>query len=241
MTNSESVMTVIGRGVYPLSQATRLLCLNSHVRHVVTMAGIRRWAYGYHQRGRDYPAGIMTDRFSRETGTLSFLEMVEIMFIASSLASGCSWPKVREAAIVAARVLAHEPHPFARRQWFADPAGIYLKLASESGENGVFMQMVGHAQIAMEKILKVYLKQIRFDELTGIADAWFPLGPETPVVIDPQYSFGLPTVSSGVRTDILAGHHRAGDSIEEIAGWYEVPEHEIEAAIKFEEQLLPAA
>jgi hypothetical protein len=187
-----------------------------------------------------YTPAIPSEHFSRETGTLSFLELIEIMFVASSLASGVKWPKVREAARVAARVLANEPHPFAHRKWFADPAGIYLKLGTSSGEE-ILVEMAGHAQLAMEDLLKVYLKQIRFNRVSGIADAWFPLGPDVPVVVDPLYSYGLPTVNTGVRTDILAGHYRGGDDVESISFWYSVPEHEVKAAIEFEEKLQPLA
>ena len=77
--------------------------------------------------------------------------------------------------------------------------------------------------------------------MTGLAEAWFPLGPEVPVVVDPAMSFGLPTIQSGIRTDILARHHRAGDSVADISAWYAVPEPEIQAAIRFEDELLPSA
>ncbi|CAN5898353.1 hypothetical protein BH24GEM1_BH24GEM1_02520 [soil metagenome] len=234
------MVSVIGRGAYSIPQASRLLRLNPTMRDLVTPAGIRRWAYGYHRRGTSYKSAIPSEQFSRHTGTLSFLELVEVMFIASSLASGLTWPKVREAAQVAAKVLANEPHPFAHRKWFADPAGLYLKLGTESGEE-ILLEMAGDAQIAMEDLLKVYLKQIRFNHVSGLADGWFPLGPDVPVMVDPLYSFGLPTVNTGVRTDILAGHYRGGDPVEQIAFWYAVPEHEVEAAIEFEEKLQPLA
>lgn len=163
------------------------------------------------------------------------------MFIASSLASGVKWSKVHDAANVAARLLANEPHPFAHREWFADPHGIYLRLGKKSGEK-ILIEMAGDAQVSIEPFLGVYLKQIRFDRVSGIADAWYPLGPETPVVIDPKIAFGLPTVSTAtVRTDILAGHRRGGDSVADIAYWYGVQEYEVEAAVKFEEQLQPLA
>lgn len=233
------MVSVIGRGAYPIPQVSRLLRLNPPMHDVVTPAGIRRWAYGYHRRGIVYQSAIPSEQFSRHTGTLSFLELIEVMFIASSLASGLTWPMVREAAQVAAK-LTNEPHPFAHRKWFADPAGLYMKLGTDSGEE-ILVEMAGHAQIAMEDLLKVYLKQIRFNRVSGIADGWFPLGPDVPVMVDPLYSFGLPTVSGGVRTDILAGHHRGGDTVEQIAFWYAVPEHEVEAAIKFEERLRPLA
>lgn len=237
-TGEGSMVSVVGRGAYPVPQASRLLRLNPDIREIVTPGGIRRWAYGYKRRGIAYRPAIRSEDFSRRTGTLSFLELVEIMFIATSLASGLKWPKVREAARVAARVLADVQHPFALRQWFVDPAGLYLKLGTESGE-AILIEMAGHAQLAMEDLLRVYLKQIRFSEVTGLANAWFPLGPDVPVVVDPLYSYGLPTVSGGVRTDILAGHHRGGDSVESVAFWYGVPEHEVKAAIEFEDRFQP--
>jgi uncharacterized protein (DUF433 family) len=131
-----------------------------------------------------------------------------------------------------------EPHPFAHRDWFADPGGVYLRLSKESGDRAL-VEMAGDAQYAMEGLLKIYLRQIHFNPDTGLADVWAPLGVNRPVVIDPRRSFGLPIVASGVRTDLLAGHYSAGDRITEIAGWYQVPETEVEAAIEFEERLLP--
>ncbi len=234
------MVSVIGRGAYTIPEVSRLLRLNPKLRDIAMPASIRRWAYGYNRRSQKYTPAIGSEEFSRQTDTLSFLEVIEVMFIASSLAGGTKWPKVREAARVASRLLATEPHPFAHREWFADPHAIYLKLGRQEDE-AILVEMAGHAQIAMEGLLKVYLKQIRFNKVSGLADAWYPLGPDHPVVIDPQFSFGRPTVVAGVRTDILAGHARGGDSVSDIAYWYQVPEHEVEAAIRFEDRLRPIA
>lgn len=235
------VVSMIGRGAYPVRDVARLLSLNPQLASLVSPRSVRRWAYGYQSRGHSYGAAIGSEDFSRSTGTLSFLEVVEVMFIASSLAHGTKWSKVRQAASVAARLLANETHPFAHREWFADPGGIYLRLGKRSGED-ILVEMAGDAQIAMEGPLKVYLKQIRFNKTSGIADAWYPLGADVPVLLDPNLAFGLPTVeTAAVRTDLLAGHHRGGDSIPEIAYWYGVQEHEVEAAIRFEERLQSAA
>jgi uncharacterized protein (DUF433 family) len=224
-----------------VGQAARLLGLNPDVRDLVNPAGIRRWAYGYERQGRAYAAAIRVEQFSRKTETLSFLELVEVMFVISSLTGGASWPKVRNAISLAAKVLPNDPHPFANRRWFVDPAGIYLELGTESDEP-VLLEMAGDIQVTMKDVLKGYLQQVRFNELTGVADSWYPLGFQTPIVVDPRYSFGQPIVaSSGVRTEILFGHSRAGDKPETIAAWYGVPQYEVEAAIEFEEKLQPKA
>src|SRR5690348_3519889 len=97
---------VPGVGVYPARVAARLL--------QEKVATIQRWAFGYRRRGNDYPAAITTilPEVEQERA-LTFLELVETMFIQALLRSGLSWPKVREASRVAARLLKDEPHPFA--------------------------------------------------------------------------------------------------------------------------------
>jgi uncharacterized protein (DUF433 family) len=156
------------------------------------------------------------------------------------LESGVSWPKVHAAMRAAIRLLPDQPHPFAHEEWFADPGGIYLRLGRKHQQR-LFIEMGEGLQYTMEGLLKRYLRQIRFNPLTKLADVWLPLGENRPVVIDPNRSFGLPVVSSGVRTDLLFEHYLAGDKITEISGWYEIDETEVEAAIEFEERLQPRA
>ncbi|MEQ9401063.1 MAG: DUF433 domain-containing protein [Longimicrobiales bacterium] len=116
---------------------------------------IRRWAFGYSRRGKDYEPAIFPDHpESIEAQALTFLDLVELLFIKGCLQAGVSWPKVREAASTAARLL----------------------------------------------------------------------GAGAPIV-----------QGGGVRTDILAGMYQAGDSVATIASWFEVEEHEVLAAIRYEE------
>lgn len=229
--------SVFGRGVYHTSSVARLLRLEAPE---TKSSDVHRWAFGYVRRARRYPGAIRLDSLSKRTDTLSFLELVELAYIAGMLESGASWPKVHAAMNAAAKMLPNEPHPFARQEWFADPAGIYLRLGKKSGER-TLIEMGEGLQYAMEGLLRTYLRQLRFDPDTRLADVWAPLGDGRPVFIDPRRSFGLPIVESGVRTDILFGHYSAGDKITAIAGWYDVPEKEVEAAIDFEEKLLPRA
>ena len=60
------------------------------------------------------------------------------------------------------------------------------------------------------------------------------------IVMDPSIRFGRPTIAGrGVPTDNLLERHQAGDSIGELAADYDVPEAEIEEAIRYES--MPAA
>jgi uncharacterized protein (DUF433 family) len=219
--------------VYTVSVAARLLQEKA--------ATIERWGFGYHRRGTEYRSAIATDIPPiGDAKAITFLELVELMFVQALLTTGLSWPKVREASRVAARLLKAERHPFATRRWFADPAAVYLSLGQEHGED-ILVEVAGHAQVAIEPVLHPYLKQLDFDS-RGIARRWFPMGFETGVVLDPRRSFGMPiTVNAGVPTEALACLHSAGDSVETIAAWYRMDEAEVDAAIRYEEALTFAA
>lgn len=225
--------SLLGRGAYTPARAARLLRLESAA---VGSGDVRRWAFGYKRRGQSYPGAIALDSFSKRFGALSFLELIELAYISGMLRSGATWPKVREAMRVAGALFPHEEHPFAHRDWFADPGGIYTRLGREHGNNDL-VEMVGAAQYAMEGLLRVYLRQIRFNPETGLADIWYPLGDQRPVLIDPKRSFGQPIVAGGVRTDILASHVRAGDSHRDVAAWFRISESEVEAAVELEARL----
>ncbi len=220
-------------GVYTVPVAARLL----HERSTT----VERWAFGYQRRGKDYRAAIATDIPPiGNAKAITFLELVELMFVQALLTTGLSWPKVLEASRVAARLLKGERHPFATRRWFADPAALYLSLGQEHGQD-LLVEVAGHAQVAMEPVLHPYLKQLDFDS-HGVARRWFPMGLETAVVLDPRRSFGMPiTVSAGVPTEALARLHGAGDSVETIAAWYRMDEAEVDAAVRYEEALTFAA
>jgi uncharacterized protein (DUF433 family) len=196
---------------------------------------IRRWAFGYTRRGTFYEAPIRTD-VPEMAGVqlLTFLELVELMFIKGFLEAGVSWTKVRRAALTAARLLEADRHPFAMKKWFVDPAGIYLKLGKQHGED-ILVEVAGDAQVAIDVALEPYLHQLAFD-VSGIARRWYPLGVDRPIVLDPRRVLGAPIVeSAGVPTDAIAEMRRAGDSIASIAAWYSLEEFEVTAALEFEE------
>ena len=232
MVRPASDFTVLGKGIYTVSRVTQLLQLES--THV-NSPGIHRWAFGYIRGGVYYDPAINTEAADRPEAerTLTFLEMVELMHIAGLLEAGKSWDKVRKAARVARRILKDDPHPFARYKWFADAASLYMELGKQHAEP-VLLEMAGDAQVVFQPFLERYLKQIEFDD-EGLARLWSPFDG---VAVDPRRSMGLPVVAEGgVRTDILAGHHLAGDTISAIASWYNIPEYEVETAVRFESRL----
>jgi uncharacterized protein (DUF433 family) len=213
-------------GLYSVPEAARLLGEEPRT--------IRRWAFGYQRRGRFYDPAISPDAPGSRS-ILTFMDIVELLFIQGCLKAGASWPKVRAAGEAAARLLQDDPHPFALRKWFVDPAGVYLVLAEEQGDESL-IEAAGDAQVAMREALLPYLNQLYYDR-RGLAQRWFPLGPTEPILVDPRRAFGAPIVQEGgIRTDLLAGMHHAGDSVATISAWFEIAEHEVHAAIAYEDR-----
>jgi uncharacterized protein (DUF433 family) len=220
------------QGLYTVVEAARLL----HERP----ATVRRWAFGYERRGKSYPPVIKTTLPEIDNQrALTFLELVELMFVRGFLKSGANWRLVKDAALFAARTYRTD-HPFAMRKWFADPNGIYA-LLEERGGGETLVQAAGHGQVAMRAALALYLDQLDFN-VDQIATRWFPVGKATPVVVDPRRAFGAPVVEgTAIQTATLAAQAAAGQSVEEIAWWYEIEVHRVDAALRFENQLARAA
>ncbi len=79
-----------------------------------------------------------------------------------------------------------------------------------------------------------YLSVVKFaKEERGQAERIHPLGLELPVVFDPDYSFGEPTVE-GVRTEALVELIEAGEPIESVAADYGLTPEQVKAAIAYE-------
>jgi hypothetical protein len=56
-------------------------------------------------------------------------------------------------------------------------------------------------QWVIAPIIKEVAHQIEFDQVTGISARWYPMGKDTPVVVDPRFNFGAPAVAGrGIQT-----------------------------------------
>jgi uncharacterized protein (DUF433 family) len=66
------------------------------------------------------------------------------------------------------------------------------------------------------------------------------MGKETPVVIDPEISFGVPQIR-GIRTELVAESVDAGESVETAARSWALQPAEVEAALSWERTIAKAA
>lgn len=227
---------MLGTGIYTPAEAASLLKAPADE--------VRRWAFGY-SRVRDgervrYPALIRTELPEIEgQRALTFIELVELMYIKAFRKAGAPWHLIDEAAGVAARMM-DTGHPFATRKFFADPHGIYALLDEAPGDESL-VALVGHGQHAFQPIVQPYLGQLDFDP-ADVPTRWWPLGRENGVVVDPQVSFGAPVLAdAGIPTrtlaDVYAGEQEydAGRALNRVASMYRITPAQVERAVQFEE------
>ena len=97
-------------------------------------------------------------------------------------------------------------------------------------------------QLEFEQVLEGHLRRIEHNRaglpirLFPFARGGFHLDQPTIVVISPTVAFGRPVISgTGIPVEEIAGRHKAGESIRDLADDYERPTQEIEEAIRFSE------
>lgn len=229
-THTEAPLTTyLARGLYSVPAAARLIGTKPNQ--------LRRWAFGYRRGGRWYDPAIRADL--GELGgepVLTFLDLVELLFVHGLRASGQSFPRVHEAHRVLSLLLETE-HPFALKQAFSDPGGIYALLERED-QGELLVELKGAGQIAMMSALHRYLKQLDFN-LDDVADRWYPAGRATPLVVDPRVSFGAPVIEgTRLETRVIADLYHGDESVEELAWLYDLQPAQINAAVEYENSLV---
>lgn len=241
-------MTLVGHGIYSIPEAARLL----HAPR----SNVRRWVEGYSVRlaeelsvnqtidyRKKYPPVVRASLSVEGMSTnISFLDLVELLFVKGFRSAGVALPKIRAAAEYMARELGVSDHPFARQQFKTDGAEIFWQFEGETDNHQELVVISKQGQKALPEVVEVYLDEIEFEGLEGLARRWWPLGKWQPVVIDPSISFGQPIIArSGIPTSVIEEHASGGDSEPEIAEWFGISEEEVSAALSFESQLLATA
>lgn len=95
-------------------------------------------------------------------------------------------------------------------------------------------------QLALKEVLRDYLQRVEWNE-QGVPVRFYPFtsegnGSKKAVVIDPQVSFGKPTVQ-GVKTSVIVLRIDAGESIEELAEDYRISPDAIREALVYETRI----
>lgn len=219
---------LFARPLYTYAEADRLAG--------VSRGTSNRWVKGYQYwnlYGERVAQSSMTARpeAEQEQG-VSFFDLISIKAIDGLRDMKLSTRKIRDAIRYCQDEL-QISYPFATQTFKADRHRIYMKAG-----DGRLIEVLGgqRGAQAWDAVLDPFLD--RLDYHNDLARRWYPLGKDEPVVVDPDYSFGLPVVvGSGVRTESIAEQYHAGDKVEHIAYDFNVTRKQIGSALKLERQL----
>lgn len=208
------------------------------------LTGITRWSISRYLRGYDYKLDKKAEYKrhkppvvdqSQESIFASFLDLIDLLFVKEFLKRGFTLQYLRRALAEAKRYLG-TPH-FARSEFYTSSNQIIVKLP----QDGALIALMTGGQLAIPEIARKLSKRLEFEDITGygFARRWYPQGIGGSIVIDPQISFGKPTLGEyGIPTsniyDLYLGESK---NFTTVSRWFDVPVPEIKTAVQFEHSL----
>lgn len=216
----------LGVGLYTYPEAARIVG--------VTPAKLRRWVveYRYLADGHYRHTEPVINRYFQDEPVLTFLEVVELLFVRIFRDQGVSMPTIRRAAERAAERYESD-YPFAVERFDTDGTHIFATLRNEA-DSVRDIEDVARGQLAFERVVKPFFRKL---EYRGDALTLWPRDRDGRIVIDPRRAFGKPIdAQTGVSTEALYTATLAGEgqSIEDVAEWFNVPVEAVKAAIDYE-------
>jgi uncharacterized protein (DUF433 family) len=192
-----------------------------------TPTTVARWFKGYRA-----PGHRMAPVLPRPNdGSLSWLQLVEVAFIADFRRLGMRLERLRQAHDHV-RATFGVAYPFAQLRFRTD--GVHLLVPY--GDQLVAADAGG--QLSWAGMIQRRLEQL--DYADDVVVRWHPRGRDCPVVLDPRVAFGAPhLVGTGVPTWAARERHRGGDPPATIAEDLGLTAEQVAAALAFE-SVVPA-
>ena len=161
-------------------------------------------------------------------GGVSFIDLVEVVAIGRLREKRFSVRKIREINEFCQLALAVD-RPLVTETFKTRGHDIFVMV----GEGYLLNVGRQRGMQAWDEVLDPFLDTLEYED--QVARRWWPRGKEEPVVVDPDYGFGLPVIAgTGVRTEVLAERSKAGEAPEEIAYDFGVEVFQVEAALRYE-------
>lgn len=237
-------MTSLGLGMYTLADAAKLVRTEPRK--------IKRWLYGHvytarhgETRERREVSPLWSPQYDREElgeAVIGFQDLLELRVVRQFVAHGVPLPVVRRCLDTAREVFGSD-HPLTNHRFVTDGATIFAdSIEAEAGEHDGELLDLRSRQYTFRSIIKDSLYAgIEYED--GRARRWYPQPRSRVVVVDPACQFGHPIIEEcGVPTATLYAAFLAEDRQKAaVARIFDVPARHVEAAVRFEEQLLQAA
>jgi uncharacterized protein (DUF433 family) len=190
----------------------------------------RRWLEGHRRAGVFYEPVLRPEPTGANTVTWG--EMVEARLLAEFRGQRVSLQRLRPAVVRLREEFGS--HPLAHASPLLDVEGRELvrKVQDEvSLERQLQLVVVRNDQLMLDLRTERFRDAVTYEG--GVVVAIRPAARTQEVIMDPQSSFGQPSVR-GVRTDVLAEDFRAGESRESMADLYDLSLSQVDQAIRYE-------
>lgn len=203
---------------YTTADAARLAEISSQT--------VAYWHYG----GKTRLGPALSSKEKREA--LSYLQLVEVAFVASFRKLGVSLQRIRKAREYVAQRFGVE-FPFARYEFKTDGVHVLMDLAEEEPSFRFLIAADEHGQTGWREVLLSRFDEFEYDR--GLALRWHPRGRSVPIVVDARIAFGAPIVAgTGIPTWVVKGRIEAGETPSEIEEEFGIPQTALRAALDFE-------
>ena len=210
--------------IYTFSEAARLA--------KTTPGTIKRWIVG---TKTSIPLFEPAHLDERDPAVVSFVQLVEVVVASSFRRKGnVSLEVVRQAHHNARNHLGVE-YPFASLKLEPLAGHIILRLRQDKLEKGLpAIDSLGLSTIPGLTI--EVLDDLEYE--TELATRWWPVGKQRPIVIDPRFSAGLPTIPQRrVTIQNIRKRWLAGQTIQFISKDLELEDMTVEDALRYSEQI----
>lgn len=132
------------------------------------------------------------------------------------------------------------PYPLAHFKPLIDKQKLVYELQQETRlDPALYLVNAEHGQMLWAPPVREFLDTVEFNP-AGAVSRLFPFGLTTPVVIDPEVSFGVPQIR-GIRTELVAESVAAGESEKQAALNWGLGMNDIGAALEWERALAKVA
>lgn len=221
---------MLDRPLYSYADAARFLELPTET--------LRRWLEGATRAGVSYPPVIRPEPTGSDSVTWG--EFVEAGLLRGYRQKRMSLQKMRP-FIDGMREEAGVPYPLAHfKPLILDRQKLVYGLQQRTLLDPRFYLVTFESgQMFLAPPVEDFLARVDFDP-HGTVNRLYPRGMKSPVVIDPEVSFGVPQVK-GVRTESVAESVASGESVEQAALSWGLGLREVKAAMEWEEGLRKAA
>jgi uncharacterized protein (DUF433 family) len=213
----------LGLGIYPIADAARIIGAPTRT--------VRRWL--------DADAGVVRRRYDASEDAVSFLELMELLFILKFRHAEVSLQTIRKAADAAARKFKTD-YPFAVKRFDTDGKTIFGTLVKQGqGDETAVIEDLRHGQYVFSQIVKPFFRKLEYGSQEALR--YWPLFKKGRIVLDPERKFGQPIdAETGVPTQAIYDAVRAGGGQDTavVAKWFDVPVRAVEQAVLFEQSLV---